>query len=84
MSAFVIDCPHCGDKILLHTKEINCAIFRHGVLKSNNEQINPHMGKNECEYLFKNGKIYGCGKPFRLSNWPGSIEKLTAQPCDYI
>jgi len=60
----IIECPHCKDLILIN--EINCSIFRHGVLKLNGEQINPHASKPECDLLFEQNLIYGCGKPFEL------------------
>ena len=37
---FVIECPHCFTPVLI--EKINCAIFRHGTLKSNGQQIDPH------------------------------------------
>ena len=76
---FEVKCPNCDEYIII--EQINCAIFRHGVLKNNLVQINPHLSKNECEELVKNNLIYGCGKPFRLilnnNEWIGII-------CDYI
>jgi hypothetical protein len=42
---YVINCPHCDDPILIYKDEIACAIFRHGVYKLNNEQINAHASK---------------------------------------
>lgn len=74
----VIECPHCLNLIFID--QINCAIFRHGVLKSNNEQINPHLSKVECDILIEKDLIYGCGKPFEIikieDNYIGQI-------CDY-
>ena len=60
----IIICPHCGEYIEI--LEINCAIFRHGALVKNGEQINPHLCKEKCDELFNTGQISGCGKPFRL------------------
>lgn len=73
----IIKCPHCGDDILIMRSEINCAIFRHGVLKDNFQQMNPHAPKEECDYLFLNDMIIGCGKPFKIIN-------DTSIVCDYI
>lgn len=73
----IVQCPHCENDIFIMRSEINCAIFRHAVLKSNNQQINPHAPKEECEYLINNNMIYGCGKPFRIVNDKAII-------CDYI
>ena len=39
-----IQCPHCEQYMELVKKEINCAIYRHGVYK-NNKQIDPHSSK---------------------------------------
>ena len=64
MSNFVIICPHCKEHVLI--EQINCAIFRHAVLKSNNQQINPHSSKEICDNLFNNKQIYGCSKPFKI------------------
>lgn len=76
---FTIQCPHCKEYIII--EQINCAIFRHGVLKSNLSQINPHLPKQECDKLKDLDLIYGCGKPFKIvlgdNIW-------TCIECDYI
>ena len=75
----IIVCPHCNDYIIMI--KLNCAIFRHGVLKSNLKQIDPHSNKDLCDYYTKNNLIFGCGKPFRV------IEKnnvFETEICDYI
>ena len=64
----ITSCPHCNDNIVIYKKDIKCAIFRHGVMKKTMKQMNPHAKKEVCERLFKNGLIYGCGKPFKLVN----------------
>lgn len=74
-------CPHCNSLILIYKNEINCSIFRHGVLKSNNQQIHPHLSKSECYRLVEEGLIIGCGKPFRLVM---NKEEYLAVKCDYI
>ena len=76
----IIQCPHCGNQVLI--EQINCAIFRHGILKSNGEQIPPHASKADCDRLVETNQVYGCAKPFKLikdlsGNWIGEI-------CDYI
>lgn len=78
----IVVCPHCSSKILIFNNEIACAIFRHGVYKSNGQQMNPHAPKEQCESEFNNGLIFGCGKPFRVSL--KSENKLVAEECDYI
>jgi hypothetical protein len=75
----ILTCPHCKDLVLI--KKINCAIFRHGILKKNGKQINPHSPKDLCDYYIKNDLIYGCGKPFRILNNDGVLE---TEICDYI
>jgi hypothetical protein len=77
----VVECPNCQNQIQIFRNEINCAIFRHGILKSNGEQIGPHTPKQECEALVLNKLIYGCGKPFRLVN---NNNVYNAEICDYI
>ena len=71
----IVNCRNCNIPVLI--SELNCRIFRHGVLKSNNTQINPHANKEECDYYIKNDLIYGCGKPFMIKDNNISI-------CDYI
>jgi len=44
----IIDCPHCNCP--MEIIQLNCRIFRHGIFKSNNTQINPHASKEECDY----------------------------------
>jgi len=65
-------------KIIVEIKDLNCHIFRHAVYKETGEPIPPHAPKEECDRLFDNGLIYGCGKPFRI-NGNNDIEV-----CDYI
>lgn len=79
MENFVVRCPHCNADILI--EKINCAIFRHGVLKVNMEQIPPHLPQKECEELSAKNLIYGCGKPFKLDY---INNHHVAQKCDYI
>lgn len=62
----ILICPYCECEIWIYRDEIACGIYRHGVYKMNGEQINPHMGKMECDRLYERGEIYGCGKPFRV------------------
>ena len=83
MSSIMIKCPHCNEYIIIYKKDFNCKIFRHGVYKNNNKQINPHLNKNECDRLFKEGLIYGCGKPFKLIINEQENKYLT-EICDYI
>lgn len=70
-------CPHCKLKFVVYKTEIGCQVFRHGVYKHNNEPINPHAPKDFCDQMVKEGKIWGCGKPFK---YDGKI----ATVCEYI
>ena len=76
---FVVVCPHCNLPVMI--QEINCAIFRHGVYKKNNQQLNPHASKQECDKCIYENSIIGCGKPFKiiLKN-----NEYVAEVCDYI
>ena len=58
---------------------MNCRIFRHGIYKHNGKQMNPHLPKADCDRLYNEGKIHGCGKPFQIPK--GSTEAVV---CDYI
>lgn len=78
---FIVTCPHCKD--FIEIVSINCGIFRHGHFKAGMKQINPHLPKNECDRLFNEGLIYGCGKPFRVVKKDNSNE-YEAIICDYI
>ena len=41
------------------------------------------LNKNECDRLFKEGLIYGCGKPFKLII-NEQENKYFTEKCDYI
>ena len=77
-----VDCPHCFQTIIIMKNEINCAIFRHGVLKSNGVQMPPHLEKRICDELVRQNLIYGCGKPFQLVK--NDKNKMIPKICDYI
>ena len=74
-----VSCPHCYQ--MVEIIEINCKIFRHGVYKTTQKQIDPHLNKEECDRLFYNNEIYGCGQPFRLIQ---SNSNFTTEICGYI
>ena len=75
----IIKCPHCNEYVII--EKINCAIFRHGILKANGRQIDPHSTKELCEYYVKNNLIYGCGGPFKIIIAGASLETVK---CEYI
>ena len=64
--SYIYKCPHCDLFIQVLEKEINCQIFRHGVLKDSYKQMNPHAPKSECDRLAREGLIHGCGKPYEM------------------
>jgi hypothetical protein len=76
----IVKCPHCDLLIQILIKEFNCKIFRHGILKSNYKQIDPHLPKNKCDELKANDLIYGCGKPYELMK---KNDKWIAVACEY-
>lgn len=76
----IIQCPHCEEFVII--QELNCKIFRHGTLKTTNEQIPPHSSKDDCDKLFTTGQIYGCGKPFKIIVLDSGEWKI--EICDYI
>jgi hypothetical protein len=79
MSELVLICPHCDNYIII--KKINCGIFRHGIFIKDKKQIDPHTSKENCDNYVKNNLIYGCGKPFRITNIDN---KWIIEICDYI
>jgi hypothetical protein len=54
----VIICPHCKEPVLI--EKLNCCIFRHGALKSNGKQIDPHASKDLCDFYTEKDLIMGC------------------------
>ncbi len=75
----ILKCPHCNELLII--EKINCAIFRHGIMKKNLKQIDPHSLKELCDYFVNNDLIYGCGKPFRIVFKDNNLE---TEICDYI
>ena len=80
MTDFIIICPNCNCNIMI--EKINCGIFRHGIIKSTGNQIDPHLPKIDCEQLIKKNLIYGCGKPFQIIE--SSPNNYNISICDYI
>jgi len=77
-------CPHCNLLVQIFKDDVKCAIFRHGIYKKTNKQMNPHAKKEVCNKVAKKGLIIGCGKPFRLIVNQEDFTKSTAEICDYI
>lgn len=88
---YFFPCPHCGFFIQVNRSEVNCKIFRHGYYYNKNpdntinllSQINPHETKEICEALFKENKIIGCAKPFKMI-WDIETQNYYIDKCDYI
>ena len=76
----IVICPHCNNSILI--EQLNCRVFRHGILISNGQQINPHETKDVCDYFVSSNMIYGCGKPFRIVT--SEQGEHSAIMCEYI
>ena len=79
MSEPILKCPHCNEYVII--EKINCAIFRHGILKNNLQQIDPHALKELCDFFIQNNLIYGCGKPFKVVFKNDNYE---TEICEYI
>jgi hypothetical protein len=63
---FYFACPHCKVLLAVEEKEINCGVFRCGVVKQTNQQVPPHTPKPVCDALAAQNLIWGCGKPFKF------------------
>ena len=74
----IVICPNCKEFIII--EKINCAIFRHGIIKYTGQQIYPHATKELCDYYIRDNKIYGCGKPFQIILVNNVFEAIT---CEY-
>ena len=77
----IFECKHCKELFTINSKDFNCMILRHGVLKSTMNPINPHSPKNECDDLVSKKLIYGCGKPLQIINNNNQFDVII---CDYI
>lgn len=77
---YTFNCPHCDIFIEVEHNQVNCQIFRCGVYKHNNTQVNQHLNKSTCDELSNGGKVWGCCKPFRFFHG----EQPYVDICDYI
>jgi len=80
MEELIVVCPHCNIPVLI--EQLNCFIFRHGILIESGEQIDPHAPKTLCDFYSLRNKIYGCGKPFKIIR--DEKDKMIAVVCEYI
>jgi len=80
---------------MVDRKELNCRIFRHGVMREAYErrgvmvQIPPHAPKAQCDWLAANNLILGCGKPYKVvdvvvPDGAGGKVEQRAVVCGYI
>ena len=81
--SYIFECPQCNLLIQVKRNEINCKIFRHAILKSSNQQINPHSSKDYCEELITNDLVYGCAKPFCIKVDKNNVP-IYVESCGYI
>jgi hypothetical protein len=82
---FIVECPHCKNPVLI--EKLNCCIFRHGILKHNGTQIDPHCSKELCDYYIEKQLIFGCGKPFQIipnEKSTNNDDRFITVICDYI
>jgi hypothetical protein len=79
VSLLSFNCPHCDGMVIVREDEVNCSIFRHGIIKLTGEQMNPHESEAACIYLSDNNLINGCGKPIMMNS-----DKSTVFTCNYI
>jgi hypothetical protein len=82
-NSYVFSCPHCDGTVQVNENEVNCQIFRHGIMKSDGTQVNPHLSKEQCEQLFDQDLVHGCCKPFRLIRGSNGIVE-SVEMCDWI
>ena len=82
-NTYFFECPHCDGMVFVDTKEVNCQIFRHAIMKSNGQQVNPHSSKEDCEMLSRENLVYGCCNPFRIILGEDSIP-IFAEKCGWI
>jgi len=75
----MVECPHCKEFILI--EKLNCCIFRHGIFKDTQKQIDPHSTKELCDMYFNKKLIFGCGKPFKIVK---RENQFFTEICEYI
>lgn len=74
------ECPNCNIIIEVHKNQINCQIFRCGIMKQNGQQVNQHASKQHCDNLIEKDMVWGCCKPFKFFHEnPPYVDT-----CDYI
>ena len=75
----MVNCPHCGNLILILENEIKNKKFIHNLYKKNN-LTNLQFLKNKCDVSYFKKLMYGCGEPYEIIN----EEKVyKALKCDF-
>jgi hypothetical protein len=64
--SYIFQCPHCNIYVQVLKTEVNCQIFRHGVIINTGKHIDPHASEEVCDKLVRENLVYGCCKPFKL------------------
>lgn len=77
----IFECPKCGDCIAIPKNAINCGVFRHGFNNDTKKVLNPHEKKEICLKLKEEGKLAGCGYPFKIVKHKGLY---VLELCDWI
>jgi hypothetical protein len=87
-NVYIFNCPQCGLYLEVEKSQVNCEIFRHGFFYNQTpygihltSQMNPHASKNECDFLVRENKIIGCGKPFRMIK---EADEYSVVECEYL
>lgn len=74
---YTFACPHCEGLVEVLASQINCKIFRHGVMRGTHNQVNPHASRDECDRLVRDNAVWGCCRPF-------TFDGQTVAKCEYI
>lgn len=74
---YYFGCPYCAVTLEVKEDQLNCKIFRCGVLRATGEQVPPHAPKAECDRLVAGNLILGCAGPFKFDG-------TSVRKCDYI
>ena len=75
--AYEFPCPWCNATCEIAENQVNCGIFRCGVLKGSLQPIPPHEKKTVCDALRTQNKIWGCARPFKF-------DRKAVSKCDYV
>jgi hypothetical protein len=74
-------CPHCGGGVVVLESEVNCRIFRHGVMRDGSGGVPPHAPREQCDAMVAGDAVYGCARPFELI--PVGRE-FVVRACEYV